>query len=69
MYMKNKFAENIAQLRKEQGLTQKELAEKLGVITRTVSHWETGGQECSLDMLIKIACFFSVTTDELLGIE
>lgn len=67
--MKNKFAENIAQLRKEQRLTQKELAEKLGVITRTVSYWETGGQECSLDMLIKIARFFSVTTDELLGIE
>ena len=66
--MKNKFADNVKLLRKERGLTQGELAKEIGVITRTVSYWETGVQECSLDMLIKVAQFFGVSTDVLLGL-
>ena len=66
--MKNNFADNVKLLRKERGLTQGELAKEIGVITRTVSYWETGGQECSLDMLIKVAQFFGVSTDVLLGL-
>ena len=66
--MKNKFAENLRNLRKDKGILQKDLANELGVMTRTVSYWETGGQECSLDMLILIAKYFEVSTDFLLGI-
>ena len=38
----SKFAETIARLRKEKGLTQKQLAEQFGVSDRSVSKWERG---------------------------
>lgn len=39
----SKFAETIARLRKEKGLTQKQLAEQFGISDRSVSKWERGG--------------------------
>ena len=39
---KVKFGAFVAQLRKEQGLTQKDLAEKLYISNKAVSKWETG---------------------------
>lgn len=62
----SQYGEKIKNLRRGRGLTQKDLAEQLGVITRTVSYWESG-RECGFDNLVKIAEFFDVTTDELLG--
>lgn len=40
---REKFGSFIAQLRKEKGYTQKELAEKLSISDKAVSKWETGG--------------------------
>lgn len=37
------FGERISALRKKQGLTQLQLAEKLNVSNKTISRWETGG--------------------------
>lgn len=65
--MKNKFFEQLNVLRTENSLTRAQLAEKLNVSVRLISYWENGQRECDFDMLIKIADFFSVSIDYLLG--
>ncbi len=67
--MINKFSENLKMLRMEAGLLQKELAEKLGTARRNISFWEAKGVEPDFDTLIRIAKFFDVRTDYLLGLE
>lgn len=67
--MKNKFNERLVALRKESKLLQKQLASELGVTQVCVAKWETGDRQPSLDMLMLVARYFSVTTDYLLGLE
>lgn len=62
----NRFRENLKEMRISAGLTQKQLAEKLGVLERTISYWESGKRECDFDTLIKIAKFFGCNIDDLL---
>ena len=62
-----KFAENLKDLRKRKGLSQKELADIVGVDQRTVSAWETKTAEPSLDMLATLCELFNETFDGLLG--
>lgn len=62
----NKFRENLKEMRISAGLTQKQLAEKLGVLERTISYWESGKRECDFDTLIKISKYFGSTIDDLL---
>lgn len=57
----------IKKLRTERNLAQKDLAEKLNVEAYTVSDWEQGRCEPSIDMLIKIADYFGVTIDYLVN--
>ena len=59
------FTENLKKLRKEQKIGQQELAEKLNVSVKTISHWETGYTEPSINQLITIANYFDVTIDDL----
>ena len=59
------FSENLKMLRKEQKIGQKELAEKINVSAKTVSHWETGYTEPSINQLILLANFFEITIDEM----
>lgn len=47
------FSERLKTLRKEKKLTQKELAEQIGISQKSYSHWETGKNEPSLENLIK----------------
>ena len=67
--MINKFAIRLKELRNEKGLTQTQLAEKLGFTRVNISDWEWKGMEPSFDTVIKIAKFFDVTVDYLFGIE
>lgn len=62
----SKFAETIARLRKEKGLTQKQLAEQFGVSDRSVSKWERGETMPDVALLPDIADFFAVSVDDLL---
>ncbi|WP_251616281.1 helix-turn-helix domain-containing protein [Pumilibacter muris] len=63
------FISKLKELREEKGIQQKELAEILNVSKSTVSGWEVGRNEPNQEMLIKIATYFDVTTDFLLGKE
>ena len=54
-------------MRAERGLTQKDLADKLNISLKTISHWETGYTEPSLAQLVMLADFYSVSLDELVG--
>ena len=65
--MKNKFFEQLSILREENNLSRAKLAEILNVSVRLISYWENGQRECDFDMLIKIADYFDVTVDYLLG--
>ena len=61
--------ENIKKLRTARGLSQVELAEALFVSKQSVSNWENDNIMPSVEMLMKIAKYFSVSTDYLLGLE
>lgn len=65
--MATAFSNRITSLRKERGLSQKEVAMSLGVSQALLSHYEKGVRECGLDFVIKCADYFGVTTDYLLG--
>lgn len=65
----NKFKEKLKELREESKLLQKQLSAELGVSQVTIARWETGNREPDFDILIKIAKYFKVTTDYLLGLE
>ena len=64
-----KLGSLLKELRKEHGLTQEQLAEKLGVTNRTVSRWETGTNVPDLDILIDLSEFYQVDVKELLNGE
>ena len=61
--------ERIKELRTERNITQVTLAKELSVSKQSVSNWENDNIQPSIDMLIKIAEFFSVSTDYLLGLD
>ena len=63
------FNEKLQELRKQRGLTQEELAEKLYVSRTAISKWESGRGYPNIESLKAIAKFFSVTVDELLSTD
>lgn len=60
------FGERIGQLRRSRSLSQVELAGLLHVSKQTVSNWENNNILPSIEMLVKIADLFAVSTDFLL---
>ena len=59
----------IADLRKKNKVTQQELADRIGVSFQTVSKWETGMSMPDITILPLLAEYFSVSTDQLLGLK
>ena len=60
------LAEKILKLRKESGMSQEELAEKLNVSRQSVSKWESAAAYPELNKILELANLFGVTTDYLL---
>ena len=65
--MENKLAENIRSYRKGLGLTQEQLAERLGITLGAVSKWERGSSEPDLSYIMELAELFHVSVDALIG--
>ncbi|MBE7092401.1 MAG: helix-turn-helix transcriptional regulator [Clostridiales bacterium] len=63
------FSSRIKELRISTGLNQVDFAKKLSVTKQSVSNWENGNIQPSIDMLVKIATIFSVSADYLLGLD
>lgn len=63
------FSSNISRLRHEKNITQEQLADFIGITKASVSKWETGQSLPDVLLLPKLAVFFDVTIDELLGYE
>ena len=55
----------LKELRREKGLTQEQLAERLNLSNRTVSRWETGNSIPDLSILIELADFYDVDMREI----
>ena len=65
--MNETLGKRIAQYRKEQSLTQENLAERLGISSQAVSKWENDLSCPDISILPQLAEALGVTTDELLG--
>ena len=64
-----KIGKFIANLRKEKNMTQQELAEKLNVTDRAISHWENGRRLPDISLLKELGDVFNVTIDEIINGE
>lgn len=65
--MNETFGQRLARLRKFKGLTQEELADKVGVSYQAVSKWENNISLPDISLLSTLADIFNVSVDELLG--
>lgn len=63
-----KMGKRIKELRNECELSQKVLADKVGVAQNTIAQYEKGTAKPSLEVLVKLAVTFNTSTDYVLGI-
>jgi len=64
-----KIGKFLQTLRKENGLTQEQLAERMGVSRRTISRWETGSNMPDMDILMELSDLYTVDLREILNGE
>ena len=64
--MNIEIANRLVKLRKEKGLSQEDLAAKIGISRQAVSKWETGASDPSTSNLLTLAKLFNTTAEELL---
>ncbi len=62
-----KFPKILSELRSAKGISQKKAASELGISPALLSHYENGIRECGLDFLLRLAEYYSVSCDYLLG--
>ena len=60
------FAEKLKSIRKQAGMSQEQLAEKLGVSRQAVTKWETNGGIPDIENIMAISALFGISIDELL---
>ena len=65
----NIFGKRLKELRTERKLSQQKLGDELGFCNQTISFWESGRCEPDYDSLVKIAEYFAVSSDFLLGLS
>lgn len=63
------LGQRIIEMRTALGWSQVELAKRLRVAKQTVSNWENENIQPSIEMLIRLAKLFNVSTDYMLGLE
>lgn len=63
------FGQRLKSLRKQRGMTQKQLADLIGVQNSIISFYEVGDRFPSPEIIIKLAAIFHTSTDYLLGVE
>jgi transcriptional regulator with XRE-family HTH domain len=63
------FPIRLRELRKDNKLKQKDMAELLNISRNTFSNYETGNREPCIEKIIKIALIFDCTTDYLIGVD
>lgn len=60
---------NLKEIRKSKGISQEQVAADLGISVRALQNYEYGQREPNVEMIIKIAKYYGVTSDYLLGLE
>ena len=63
------FKERLTDLIAEKGLNNQKLSDATGIPRTSISNWLNGRRTVQIEALVKIALFFGVTTDYLLGLE
>jgi GTP pyrophosphokinase len=58
------YGSRLREMREARGLSQKELAEQLGITQVAISGWERGAREPDLEMMVRLAEFFGVGLTE-----
>ena len=69
IYKPETLAERLKELRMEKGIGQNCLAKELGLSNASISYWENGKQEPSASAIFKLANFFEVSADYLIGLK
>ena len=67
MLIMNKLSVRLYELRNDNGLSQQKLAKEIGVSQKAIDFWEKGINEPKASYVVKLALFFKVSTDYLLG--
>lgn len=63
------LGERLQTIRKSKNLSQKDVANALGISAAVISNYENGGRTPSIEVLISLASFYRCSTDYLLGFE
>ncbi|MBQ8374562.1 MAG: helix-turn-helix transcriptional regulator [Clostridia bacterium] len=65
--LRGTFKENLFALRRERGMSQQEVAQKIRVSQKCISQWENGATEPTLTFLWRLADLFDTSVDVLIG--